>query len=148
MAGMALQQFARTAVASQLIPHLEQVGFSTGTAAAAVSTVAFFAMSSKIIFGGLSERTGALYAYVIIIALQIAGLTTLVIGTNDVIVWGALMVFGLGMGGVGALGPLAVAETFGLRNLGSIMGRMGLAVVLPTVLGQYWYYTMNTSGTH
>lgn len=62
MIGMTLQQFARTAVASQLVPHLEQTGFSTGEAAAAVSTVAFFAMSSKIIFGRVSESITALYA--------------------------------------------------------------------------------------
>jgi MFS family permease len=39
------------------------------------------------------------------------------------------------MGGVGALGPLAIAETFGLRNLGSIMGLMSFAVIIPTVAG-------------
>ncbi len=135
MVGMALQQFARTAVASQLIPHLEQDGFSTGAAATAVSLVAFFAMSSKIIFGRLSEKITALYAYVIIIALQIVGLVVLVYTPNQPVAWIALVTFGLGMGGVGALGPLAIAETFGLRNLGSIMGLMSFAVILPTVIG-------------
>lgn len=135
MVGMALQQFARTAVATQLIPHLEQDGFSTGAAAAAVSLVAFFAMSSKIIFGRLSEQITALYAYVIIIALQIIGLVTLVYSPSQPIGWLALVIFGLGMGGVGALGPLAIAETFGLRNLGSIMGLMSFAVILPTIIG-------------
>lgn len=133
MIGMTLQQFARTAVASQLVPHLEQTGFSTGAAAAAVSTVAFFAMSSKIIFGRVSETITALYAYVIIVALQIIGLLVLIYAPNNTVAWASLMVFGLGMGGVGALGPLAFAETFGLRNLGSIMGLMSFAVIIPTV---------------
>jgi predicted MFS family arabinose efflux permease len=135
MIGMTLQQFARTAVASQLVPHLEQTGFSTGAAAAAVSTVAFFAMSSKIIFGRVSETITALYAYVIIVALQIIGLLVLIYAPNNTVAWASLMVFGLGMGGVGALGPLAIAETFGLRNLGSIMGLMSFAVIIPTVAG-------------
>ncbi len=135
MIGMALQQFARTAVATQLVPHLEQDGFSTRNAAIAVSTVAFFAMSSKIIFGRLSERITALYSYVIIIAIQIIGLLILVFSGTQPVAWFGLMVFGLGMGGVGALGPLATAETFGLRNLGSIMGLMSFAVIVPTVVG-------------
>ncbi len=135
MLGMALQQFARTAVASQLVPHLEQDGFSTASAATAVSTVAFFAMSSKIIFGRLSEKITALYAYVIIIALQIIGLLLLIFSPAQPLAWFALGTFGLGMGGVGALGPLAVAETFGLKNLGSIMGLMSLPVIVPTVAG-------------
>ncbi len=135
MVGMALQQFARTAVASQLIPHLEQDGFSTGSAAIAVSLVAFFAMSSKIIFGGLSEKITALYAYVIIIALQIIGLLILVFSPNLPITWFSLVIFGLGMGGVGALGPLAIVETFGLKSLGRILGLMSFAIILPTVVG-------------
>lgn len=135
MVGMALQQFARTAVASQLIPHLEQDGFSTGAAATAVSLVAFFAMSSKIIFGRLSEKITALYSYVIIIALQIIGLVVLIYSPFMPLAWFSLVIFGLGMGGVGALGPLAIAETFGLKNLGSIMGIMSFAVILPTIVG-------------
>lgn len=135
MIGMALQQFARTAVASQLVPHLEQDGFSTESAAAAVSGVAFFAMSSKIIFGRLSETITALYSYVIIVAFQIIGLLIVIYSGNQAVTWVGLMTFGLGMGGVGALGPLAVAETFGLRNLGTIMGLMSFAVILPVVTG-------------
>lgn len=135
MAGMGLQQFARMAVASQLVPHLEQDGFSTAAAATAVSLVAFFAMSSKIIFGRLSEKITALYSYVIIIALQVIGLLILILVPYQPVAWFALATFGLGMGGVGALGPLAIAETFGLKNLGSIMGIMSLPVIIPTVVG-------------
>ncbi len=135
MVGMALQQFARTAVASQLFPHLKQDGFSEGAAAIGVALVALFAMSSKIIFGRLSETITALYAYVIIIILQIIGLVVLVFSPAQPVAWFALVTFGLGMGGVGALGPLAIAETFGLKNLGSIMGLMSFAVILPTIVG-------------
>jgi MFS family permease len=39
------------------------------------------------------------------------------------------------MGGVGALGPLVVAETFGLKNFGSITGLTNLAVIVPTIAG-------------
>lgn len=135
LAGMAMQQFARTAVATQLVPYLEGVGFSTGTAALAVSLLAFFAMSSKIIFGRMSESITAIYSYVVIVAIQVVGLAILAVVGGSALAWLGLMVFGLGMGGVGALGPLAITETFGLRNFGSIMGLTRVATILPLVLG-------------
>lgn len=94
MTGMALQQFARTAVVSQFVPHLEQTGFSTGSAALGVSGVALFAMSSKIIFGRLSETITALYSYVIIIGLQIIGLMLIIFSSFEPFVWIGLMTFG------------------------------------------------------
>jgi sugar phosphate permease len=135
MTGMATQQFARTSVATQLVPHLEQEGFSTATAATAVSLLAFFAMASKIIFGRLSESITAVYAYVVIIAIQIAGMSVLTVAGGSSLAWVGLVTFGLGMGGVGALGPLAVAERFGLRNFGSILGLTRFPVIVPEVAG-------------
>jgi MFS family permease len=135
LVGMATQQFARTSVTSQLIPHLEQEGFSTVTAASALSLLAFFAMTSKIIFGRLSETITAIYSYVVIIAIQVAGLALLAVVSSSQVIWIGLILFGLGMGGVGALGPLAIIETFGLRNFGSILGLTRFAVIVPTIVG-------------
>jgi MFS family permease len=132
---MATQQFARTSVTSQLIPHLEQEGFSAVTAASALSLLAFFAMTSKIIFGRLSETITAIYSYVVIIAIQVAGLALLTVVSSSQVIWIGLILFGLGMGGVGALGPLAIIETFGLRNFGSILGLTRFAVIVPTIVG-------------
>jgi MFS family permease len=39
------------------------------------------------------------------------------------------------MGGVGALGPLAVTEMFGLKNFGAIIGLTRPAMILPTIAG-------------
>ena len=135
MIGMTLQQFARTAVVTQLAPHLEHVGFSAGGAATGLSVLAFFAMASKIIFGRMSETITARYAYVVIVSLQVIGLALLVLSGGSAVAWAALAVFGLGIGGVGALGPLAVVEVFGLRNYGGIMGLTRPAITIPVVAG-------------
>lgn len=133
--GMTLQQFVRTGVVSQMVPHLQQVGFSLATAAAAMMLLAFFGMSSKIIFGRLSETITARLAFVVIMILQGAGLAVLMVSGGSVVVWGAIIVFGLGMGGVGALTPLVITDMFGLKQFGSIMGLTRTALIIPVFAG-------------
>ena len=68
--GMTLQQFLRTSVSSQMVPHLQQVGFSLAAASGAMMLLAFFGTSSKLIFGRLSETITARLAFVVILILQ------------------------------------------------------------------------------
>ena len=49
--------------------------------------------------------------------------------------WLGIVLIGLGMGGVGALTPLVIADTFGLREFGSIMGLTRMPVVIPVLVG-------------
>jgi MFS family permease len=135
MIAMGLQQFARTAVSTQLFPHLEQKGFGVGTVAAMVSMVSFFAIASKIISGRVSESLTARYTYIVIIALQMLGMALLILLGGSWAVWIALVIFGLGMGGVGTLGPLVIVENFGLRNFGGILGLTRPMQILPEVAG-------------
>ena len=43
--------------------------------------------------------------------------------------------FGLGMGGVGALTPLVITDMFGLKQFGSIMGLTRTALIIPVFAG-------------
>ncbi|MBN4064543.1 MFS transporter [Dehalococcoides mccartyi] len=133
--GMTLQQFVRTGVVSQMVPHLEQVGFTGGIAATMMIVLAIFAGSSKLIFGRLSESITARVSFIVIMILQGIGLTVLLISGGSFVTWGAIVVFGLGMGGVGALTPLLIFELFGLKQFGSIMGLSRLAISIPIFLG-------------
>ncbi|MDA1258490.1 MAG: MFS transporter [Chloroflexi bacterium] len=133
--GMTLQQFARTVVATQMIPHLEQVGFSTSAAVTGLTILAFFAMMSKIVFGRVSETITARWAYVAVIIIQVTGLAILTVSGGSVFVWAGLIIFGSGMGGVGALGPLAITEMFGLKHFGGILGLTRPGVIIPTLAG-------------
>ena len=45
------------------------------------------------------------------------------------------IVIGIGFGGMGALIPLTIAEAFGLRAFGSIMGMVSMAGILPQLAG-------------
>jgi len=133
--GMTLQQFVRTGVVSQMVPHLEQVGFTRAVAATMMIVLAFFAGSSKLIFGRLSESITARISFIVIMILQGIGLSILLISGGSLITWGAIVVFGLGMGGVGALTPLVIFDMFGLKQFGSIMGLTRMAITIPVFFG-------------
>ena len=133
--GMTLQQFVRTGVVSQLVPHLEQVGFSRAIAAGMMIMLAFFAASSKLIFGRLSESITARISFIVIMILQGIGLTILLASSGTFITWIAIVVFGLGMGGVGTLTPLVIFDMFGLKQFGSITGLANLGITIPVLIG-------------
>jgi len=133
--GMTLQQFVRTGIVSQMVPHLQQVGFSFSTASGAMMLLAFFGMSSKLIFGRLSETITARLAFVVIMILQGAGLAILIASGGSIATWAAIIVFGLGMGGVGALTPLVITDIFGLKQFGSIMGLTRAPLIIPVLAG-------------
>jgi len=133
--GMTFQQFVRTGIVSQMVPHLQQVGFSLASASGAMMLLAFFAMTSKIIFGRLSETITARWAYVTILIFQAVGLGVMISSIAPAMVWVGIGVFGLGMGGVGALTPLVITDLFGLKQFGSIMGLVQMPVTIPVILG-------------
>jgi len=133
--GMTLQQFLRTSVVSQMVPHLQQVGFGLAAASGAMMLLAFFGTSSKLIFGRLSETITARLAFVVILILQGTGLMVLIASGGSAATWGGIAVLGLGMGGVGTLTPLVIADTFGLKHFGSIMGLTRMPVILPVLAG-------------
>ncbi len=133
--GMTLQQFIRTGVVSQMVPHLEQVGFSRAVTATMMIVLAIFAASSKLIFGRLSESITAQVSFIVIMILQGIGLSVLLISGGSAITWGAIVVFGLGMGGVGALTPLVIFDMFGLKQFGSIMGLTRMSIAIPIFFG-------------
>ncbi|MCH7594821.1 MAG: MFS transporter [Chloroflexi bacterium] len=147
--GMGLQQFARTTVATQLFPHLEQVGFSSSQAAAGLTILAFFGMASKIVFGRVSETITARWAYVIVVAIQLVGMALITVSGGSIFTWAGLVIFGSGMGGVGALGPLAITEMFGLKNFGAIIGLTRPAMIVPTIVGPIMAGVIfDTTGTY
>jgi MFS family permease len=133
--GLTAAMFTYSAVLTQIIPHMEAEGFSKNEAAAGISIVAAFGIASKIIFGRLSETITARWATVISLAIQSAGLVLFITAGGSNLAWVAVVVFGTGFGGLGALMPLVVTEAFGIRHFGSIMGLISMVGVIPVVAG-------------
>ena len=120
--GLTAASFTYQGILTQIVPHLENEGFSTTAAAAALTLVAAMGIGSKLSFGRLSESISARRAAVISVAFQAIGVGLMIAPGGSLVLWSGVFVFGLGYGGLGAMIVLSVSEAFGLYAFGAIMG--------------------------
>lgn len=135
-----IAQLTYQAVAPQIVPHLENVGISRAEAAAALSVVALFGMSGKVVLGWFCERYPARYALMTSLGCQVLGLTILLLAGSSPFVWAFVPIFGFGLGSLGSVMPLLVQDTFGLKSFGTIFGvvtfcTLGAALIGPPLVG-------------
>lgn len=133
--GITAGAFTYSVILTQLIPHLENEGLGEGAAAAALTVMAAFGLTSKLLFGRFSETVTARRAFVLSLSIQATGLVLFIAAGGSTLVWLAVVVFGLGFGGMGALIPLTVSEMFGLKAFGSILGLVTFVGILPQLVG-------------
>ena len=137
---LTLAQLTYLSVMTQVVPHLENVGFDRTRAAAALSAMAVCGMGGKFLLGWMTERVPSRFVLILSLALQVAGLAILLAAGGGGAVWLFVPVFGVGFGALGALMPLLVQETFGLREFGAIFGLVnfftqGASIVGPPLVG-------------
>ena len=134
-AGHALPMLSFSAFLTNLIPHLEAEGISSGRAASGIMVLAVFGIASKLIFGRLSETITARWSMAICLSIQSTGMLMLIVAGGSNSVWFVIAYIGLGFGAIGALIPLTVAEAYGMRHFGSILGVTSMMGVIPMVIG-------------
>jgi len=123
--------FAGSGAVIQVIhSHATDLGHSATRAAGVLSLMAGMAALGKPIFGGLADRISPRSAMAIAIALEIVGLSAIILSPGYAALLGASVVFGLGFGGLLPLFGLLTAARFGAARLGWMMGAAG-PVMLP-----------------
>ena len=140
MISLTLAQLTYLSVLTQIVPHLENIGFSRGTAAAGLGAMALFGAIGKVSFGWLTEHVPSRFVVMLSLSLQAAGLAILISAGDSRFLWSFVPVFGLGFGALGALMTLFVQETFGVREFATIFGLVnfftqGASIVGPPLVG-------------
>ena len=133
--GVVLATFTYSAVLPQIIPHLVNEGLTTGNASVLLSITAIFGMGGKVLFGYLSERITARSALMVNLFGQTIGVCLFVLSGASLFRWVTLPSFGLFFGGLGALMPIMIQDTFGIRDFGSIYGMVNMATVVSFFCG-------------
>jgi MFS family permease len=123
--GSSLCYFVIFAITQQFILHLQspQVGFSPSAAAWAYSTLFFFSLTGKSLFGFLSDRFEKRAVNLVCCLMMLAG-ALLILKINRANMWFFCVLFGLGYGGITVTTRLILAELFGLRSLGKLLAIM------------------------
>jgi MFS family permease len=121
------------ALVQQFILHLQspQVGFSPAEAAWSYSTLFFFSLAGKPLFGFLSDRFEKRAVNLACCLMMLAG-ALLMLKICQANMWFFCLLFGLGYGGMTVTTRLVLAELFGLRSLGNLLAIMMSA---ETILG-------------
>ncbi|NEK85078.1 MFS transporter [Blastococcus saxobsidens] len=119
--------------------HLPAYAVSRGTgdvaAAALVGVIGAASILGRLALGAAAARTGVLRTYQACFALM-AGSFLLWLGEPGyprLVVFAALL--GIGYGGFVALGPTLVAELFGLRGLGGLLGILYTSAAVGSAIG-------------
>ncbi len=123
--GSSLCYYVIFAIVQQFVLHLQspQVGFSPASAAWVYSTLFFFSLSGKSLFGFLSVRFPKRTVNLDCCVIMFAG-TLILLDVNQANAWFFCVLFGLGYGGITVTARLVLAELFGLRSLGKLLGIM------------------------
>ena len=134
VSGMTLQQFARTTVVIQLVPHFVAKDIGVGLASSMMSAFGIFAVISKLISGWLSDLIPSRFILIIVVILQMIGIQ-FVLAERQELMWIGSSLMGLGIGAMGVLGPAITTELFGLKRYSSIFGFINMPIAFPIIIG-------------
>jgi MFS family permease len=107
------------------LPHLEDLGFSAGIVASAMTIVAIMSALGTVIFGWLSDRIKIKTVSIISVLLIMTGITLLLyveISSPAWLIWAYTTLLGLGVGGWMTSVSLLASSNFGLLAYGAIYG--------------------------
>ena len=134
--------YAILAMTAHLFLHLTKgLGFPPPTAAAAVSTLFLLGLVGKFTFGAAADYFNRKTVFLGNLIVMFIGTTFLLMDSTTTL-WIAVIMTGLGWGGLYTMLQLLVVESFGIRAAGRILGTItvmdaiggGLGVVLTGVL--------------
>ncbi|MFC1993009.1 MFS transporter [Chloroflexota bacterium] len=110
------------AVMVHIVPHVTDQGISPMIAANMVTVIGGASLIGRVVFGGIGDRIGNKAALIIGLVLLAGSLFWLPSAKELWVLSIAIGIFGFSSGGLITLQSPVVAELFGLRSLGAILG--------------------------
>ncbi|TFH36082.1 MAG: MFS transporter [Dehalococcoidia bacterium] len=133
-----LRGFSSMGALQASVPFLDDAGFPTGTAAAALGTVGVGSALGKLFFGWLCDRIPPKFACAIGLTLQFAAtLVLLSVHANSpmAVIWTFAILHGLGAGGWLPTMSMLVSTGFGLASYGAVFGAITSLQAIGTATG-------------
>jgi len=105
-----------------IVPHATDVGISAAEAAIILAIAGASGIIGRVAMGSLADRIGSKQALAICFTLMSAVLSVLLVAQDAWVFYLFAMFFGIAHGGIAALSAPLVADLFGLRAHGVILG--------------------------
>ena len=103
-------------------PHLIERGISLGVAATAISSFSLMSALGGLLFSQLEAKFGVRKSLSSAAAVMALGTILMILVADNLTAYMSAMVFGIGIGGLITLLPVAWANNFGREHIGSIRG--------------------------
>ena len=120
------------------VPNLNDIGFPTATAAAALGAIGLGSGVGKVVFGWLCDRMQPKLASAIGLSLQCVALFILLQLRSDspvALIWAYALLMGFGAGSWLPTMSMLVSRNFGLKYYGAIFGIVNFAQSIGTATG-------------
>ena len=118
-----------------VVPHITDLGISAATAANILAATGGLQIIGGVTLGGAADRIGNRWAVAISFILITAAMFCLVPETKMWLLYLFMVCYGLGIGGGGAMEPMVVAELFGMKSNGLILGVVSFVFTIGGAIG-------------
>ena len=118
-----------------LIVFLIGVGYTANFAAAVLSAIFFLTSIGKLAMGLFADRVSARIALTINFGFSMLGMAMLLGAVRAPSLLGFIVFYGLTVGAPLVLMPMVMAESLGIRRLGSVMGITGMFATVGGAIG-------------
>jgi MFS family permease len=114
--------FAQQAVSVHIIPHVSDLGFSAAGAALILTITNGMSAIGNFSVGSANDRFGGRTSLIFSISILLISLVILLFANSLWVFYLFAVIFGMAWGGTATLRSALIAELFGLRAHGSILG--------------------------
>lgn len=129
--------FCLVAIMVHTAPHAIDIGKSTSTATGLLAAIGISSIAGKIIFGYFGDRIGSRKVYIICFSIMLVSLV-FPISTHELwLLYLFATLFGVSYGGNACSQSPLVADLFGLKSHGEIMGALNIGFTLGATMGPF-----------
>ena len=121
-------------ISTHIFAHMTDINISATEASFALSGMAACAMLSKPVFGWMIDHWAPRLCMLVCISFQVVAMLLLLAFKSYVAIFSALILFGLGYGGMMPLRNALTAMAFGQRTFGEIAGAIRAFMLPPLII--------------
>ena len=124
-----------TLMLTHLVPHFTDIGISAAGAGALIGLVGLLNAVSRLPMGLVSDRFGPVVPSVVCAVIQALALAGFIFTSKTASIGFLAVLFGFSWGSLGILTTILIADRFGGKNIGIIMGSLDVAFAIGAATG-------------
>ncbi len=130
-----LFSFCYLLVLTHIVPHATDMGLSAAKAASVLSLLSVTSIVGRVLMGRVSDRMGRKATAIMCSLLQAGAMVWLIASQDLWMLYIFAVVYGFSFGGLDPPITALIGDTFGLRNIGVIMGALMFGWAVGAAIG-------------